>query len=329
MSLSKLSHLKQKLASLADYNHYSRVHPLKSFPTNCFVKRDDELGFGISGSKLRKYLSLIPFLENCKIQEAVLIGGAYSNNVLGLTQLLIERSIKPTLFLLGNGTSKKIGNYLLTSLFVPSSSIHWVARENWSQVEILATKYITQKDTIIIPEGALISEALPGAITLPLDVIRNEENLGSSFNHIFIEAGSGLTAIATILTFAWLEKETCVHVLLLADEQATFISKLKIFQKHFEQLVSQNLAWKHIEMRFQLHVPTTAKSFGSVNKTILHEIKHIAKTEGFLTDPIYSAKLFMEARKIIKKQRLKGNSLIVHSGGSLTLMGFQSQLTDF
>jgi 1-aminocyclopropane-1-carboxylate deaminase len=324
----KIAHLKQSLGHLEDYNQRSRVHQLKLFNPNCFVKRDDELSFGISGSKLRKYTSLIPFLEKNNTQEVIVIGGAYSNNVLGLSQLLIEHSIKPTLFLLGDSTSAHIGNFLLTSLFVPESSIHWVAREEWGQVESLAKDYAHQssESVVIIPEGALMPEALPGAMTLALDILRNEEKLGDSFAHLFLEAGSGLTAIAAILAFAWLERPTCVHVLLLADNEQTFIHKLESFRKHFEQLIAKNLSWESIKERFKLHIPTMAKSFGSVNKTILQKVREIARLEGFLTDPVYSVKLFLEAEKIIKEQGLRGSILIVHSGGGLTLMGFQEQL---
>ena len=69
---------------------------------NCFVKRDDELGFGISGSKIRKYRSLIPWLIQKGIEEVVIIGSSCSNHVLGLSQLLIENKLKPTLFLKGD-----------------------------------------------------------------------------------------------------------------------------------------------------------------------------------------------------------------------------------
>src|ERR1700761_5279772 len=81
------------------YATHSRVHSLRSFlfsGTTCYVKRDDELGFGVSGSKIRKYCSLIPFFLNQGIQEVVVIGNAYSNHVLSLVQLLIENQLSPT-----------------------------------------------------------------------------------------------------------------------------------------------------------------------------------------------------------------------------------------
>ena len=115
----------------ANYPFHSRVHRLASFDSQsvkCYVKRDDELGFGISGSKIRKYRSLIPWLKQEKIHEVVLIGSASSNHVLSLCQLLIENRLKPTLFLRGDPSYSKKGNCIFSSLFVPSSSIHWISK---------------------------------------------------------------------------------------------------------------------------------------------------------------------------------------------------------
>ena len=78
--------------------------------------------------------------------------------------------------------------------------------------------------------------------------------------------------------------------------------------------------------QFKLYRPTQAKAFGSVNAALFNYIKFLAKEEGFFTDPIYSAKLFWEAKNIVTAQALRGNVLIIHSGGALTLMGFQNQL---
>lgn len=332
--MNKINNLTQTLSPHVSALPHSRIHRLKTFNTNlatCFVKREDELGFGISGSKLRKYTSLLPHLLAKQCQEAVIIGSAYSNHILGLTQLLIENNIKPTLFLLGEQISKRQGNLLLTSLLVAESQIHWMSRKDWVDVESLATKYAQEQihTTIVVPEGAFMPAALPGALTLALDILQNEQQLQEKFDHIFIDAGTGLTAIATILVFAWLKKKTQIHILLLADNEAIFIDKLKQMQLIFEQLVNAKLHWQNIIKQFTLFLPTHAKSFGAINKNILHNIKTIAHEEGFFTDPIYSAKLFFETKKILKNKALQGNVLIIHSGGCLTLMGFQEQLSKF
>lgn len=304
---------------------HSRVHPLKTFDS-CKVKRDDELGFGVSGSKLRKYSSLIPHLIKNSVQEAVVIGSAYSNHVLSVSQLLIENRIKPTLFLLGEPSTDRRGNLLLTSLLVPESQQHWISRNDWPQVEALAANYAQGKSAMVIPEGACMDASLPGALTLALDLLANELEEGHAFDHIFIDAGTGLIAIATILAFSWLRKNTVLHILLLAGDRASFLEKLKQFQTTFESLTATQLHWEKILEQFILYQPSQARAFGSINKTILNHIGFLAREEGFFTDPIYSAKLFWEAKKISSEKALSGNILVIHSGGALTLMGFQDQL---
>lgn len=316
------------LKELGPYPYHSRVHPLKTFGQNCFVKRDDELGFGISGSKVRKYLSLIPYLLKNHVQEAIVIGGANSNNVLGLVQLLIENSIQPTLFLLGAEPSPPQGNYLLTSLFIPQESIQWIEHGDWKDVEPLAQQYADNQphQTMIVPEGAFMTEALPGALTLALDILQNEENLGLQFDHIFLDAGTGLTAITTVLAFTALEKPITTHVVLMAEDEKSFLEKLLRFKIFFEGLTGTKIEKHEITKRIKLHVPFTAKSFGSTNQQIFQEIHRIAVEEGFLTDPVYTAKLFLTFRHVLSEGQIKGNSLVVHSGGGLSLMGFQEQL---
>lgn len=327
----KIQTIKGLLEPLANYSQHSRVHLLKTFSTAnspCYVKREDELSFSISGSKLRKYLSLIPRLLQANITEAVVIGSAYSNHVLSLIQLLIENHIKPVLFLLGNTNYKKMGNLLFTNLFIAKENIHWISRDDWSNINNFVQAYCQKSPARIftIPEGALMPEALPGALTLALDILCNEQEIGLNFAQIFLDAGSGLMAIATILLFTYLDRPTVIHVLLLADDITIFLMKLNEYKNHFEYLLNISLNWEKILTKFKLHTPQQLRAFGSTNPTLFRYIHQLAQQEGILTDPIYSAKLFWEAHRIMQQKPFTGNSLIVHSGGGLTLMGFQEQL---
>lgn len=308
----------------ASYPYQSRIHPLKSF-TNVYVKRDDELGFGLSGSKVRKYRTLIPYLINSDCKEVVVIGSAHSNHVLSLTQLLIENNILPMLFLRGDPNRLKQGNALYNSLFVPPEHIRWFSKPEWKNVEIEAHKYVQvcPHKSLVLPEGGNIAECLPGALSLPLDIIKNEKENQLVFDHLFIDSGTGLMAIALILGFAWLRKNALVQVVLMAGNENDFLQQLKKYHAVFCLLMSADMPFP---TNFRLNTPKAALGFGKVNPSLFRFISHIAKTEGFLTDPIYSAKLFLEAREIIQKKSLQKNTLIIHSGGTITLAGFQNQL---
>lgn len=311
-----------------DYPVHSRIHLLRSFNTpfsRCYVKRDDELGFGISGSKIRKYRSLVPSLIANEIQEVVVIGSAYSNHILSLTQLLIENGLQPTLFLRGDPDRPHQGNALLTSLFISPHSIHWFSQSDWKNVEEAAQTYALGKKhpTLVLPEGGFHPWSLPGALTLPLDLLQNEQKNTIQFDHIFIEAGTGFTASALLLGLDWLKHPAHIHIVLLAEDKEAFLIRLKACHAIFSQLLKREISFPS---NFSLYLPLLTRGFGQINASLFENIKQIARTEGFLTDPVYSTKLFIESKQLIKQEQITGNILIHHSGGGLTLMGFQNQL---
>lgn len=296
------------------WNLSSRVHRLKHFPdegSTCYVKRDDELGCGISGSKLRKYASLLPFLIAKEIRHLIIIAGPQSNNLLAALQLAREFQLKVTAFLIQPWKLELQGNYKLSRLFLEEQEIVWVARNDWSHVNELAFKYLhgLRESGFVLYEGASVPEAMQGALTLADDIICNENVLGLIFQHIFIDAGTGFSAAALIKRLMELNHPALIHVLLLADNEEQFLNKLN----QWIGLIPNN---------FCCFYPTIAKAFGSVNQTIKKEVKRLAKEEGILADPIYAAKLFFESRKRIQMEQLKGNVLIIHSGGTLTVSAF-------
>ncbi len=205
-------------------------------------------------------------------------------------------------------------------MLIDRESIHFVSRKYWPNVGNIALEM--HPGVFILEEGGMAIEAMTGALTLCLDIIRNEEKEDINFEHVFIDAGTGFTAIMLLLGFAFLKKETNIHALLLADKPEVFLTKLESCRLDFEKLFKVECPFPK---KFHLHEPTQAKSFGSTNRHIFEEIRILAKVEGFLTDPVYSGKLFLESKKIMKEQLITEKTLIIHSGGALSLSGFQNK----
>ncbi len=147
-----------RLETAEAFRLQSRVHRLRWFGrSDIWVKRDDELSFGVSGTKLRKHASIIPALKQKGIEEVVVIGGANSNNVLSAAQTLTENNIRIIPFLLGP-PSEILGNLKLLSLFVDDNEIHWISRSQWADREHLANCYAEKRKAygikiFVLPEG--------------------------------------------------------------------------------------------------------------------------------------------------------------------------------
>lgn len=298
------------------YPKRSRVHALRSFGAGSYVKREDELGFGISGSKYRKYRTLIPYLR--KYEEVIVLGGPFSNHVLGITQLLLENGIKPTLFLKGAPPEKDEGNFFFLQMLLPSSSLHWITNQEWPQI---ASEYAAAREkAFILPEGGALFPSFLGALTLPLDILRNEKERDLTFDQIFFDVGTGYSAAALLLGLAFLERRVHCHLLLVAGAEEEFRQSVKELHSQFKRWLGKRCPWPEA---FTCHLPTLARSFGSTNKTLFQFIFQTAQEEGFFLDPIYSGKLFYHAKGLLKEKKMEGNSLLIHSGGALSLSGFQ------
>ncbi|MBA3536634.1 MAG: 1-aminocyclopropane-1-carboxylate deaminase, partial [Tatlockia sp.] len=127
------------------WNLSSRIHALNHFPNKevaCYVKRDDELGCGISGSKMRKYAVLIPHLIKKGIRHLIIIAGPQSNNLLAALQMAKEFQFSVTAILLKPHNREIQGNFKLSRLFLGEEEIVWVNREIWPRVEELANSYL-------------------------------------------------------------------------------------------------------------------------------------------------------------------------------------------
>lgn len=304
----------------------TRIHSLSSFDTNTartWLKREDESGFGISGCKKRKYASLLPWLRKHAYQQVYAIGGGSSNHLPGLLQLLREWRMGVHLFLKESHEQRLRGNPLLLYLLSDPAEITRVRAADWHQVEALARARKAAEpvaDSIyIVPEGAFCEPALPGACTLMLDILRNEAEAGLAFSHIFIDSGSAMTAGALVLMNALLGRSCCIHVVLTAGEVVFFRQRLRQLADWLPPVFGRS---GDLPDDFRLHMPVTARSFGSVNATVLAETKRLAREEGVLTDPVYTTKLMMTARAVVRQEKLAGEVLIVHSGGGTGLMGF-------
>ena len=313
-----------RLKTAEAFRLQSRIHRLQWFGrSDIWVKRDDELSFGVSGTKLRKHASIIPALKQKGIEEVVVIGGANSNNVLSAAQTLKENNIKMTPFLLGP-PSQKLGNSKLLSLFVDDSEIHWISRSQWGDCEDLVNNYVEKRKALgvkifVLPEGAHHPLALPGSLSILVDILRNERESGVCFDHIFIDAGTGMVAQSLLSGAAAIGRKTIFHVVILAGSFEDFQSGLSRVVQYTEEFLDLSPCPLP---DYHLYYPATAKSFGSTNKTIFKEIRRIAREDGILTDPVYSSKLFLTARQTILNKKFGGNILLIHSGGGLALTGF-------
>lgn len=310
---------------------FTRIHKTRlshKLNTDVWLKREDESSFGISGPKMRKYASILPFIEENLFRKVVLMGGAYSNHLVSLPQLLISRGIETHLFMRGEKELKINGNQLWIRLLNKPQNLHWISRSDWANADEIIAEFAERhrsegSSVLCIPEGGSMAAALPGACTLGQDIRRNEIDHALFFNHVFMDAGTGFSAIAALLDDYRIHPERHWHIVLMADTKENFLQKLDQMFTWY-QCLHPGINTK--PGNFTLYDPPAHLKFGKVNSEVLKETMDIARNHGVLSDPVYGTKLWMRVRQSIENNEVRGNILLIQSGGT-SLTGFMDKLS--
>ncbi|HYX32513.1 MAG TPA: hypothetical protein VE954_05320 [Oligoflexus sp.] len=303
----------------------SRVHPLRAWSEQVWLKRDDE--FGLYGSKWRKLQGLAYAVKQEQADTILAWGGSRSQFLLGLVQLGRELGRDVRLLVKEGSPRHRHGPDLLWPLLVPSASLEIVSRSAWPNIENLAQQRAEAltaagRKVFVVREGGAQLEALWGALSLPLDLDQQQRESGLSFSKIWIDAGTGLTAQAMIIGLGLLQSSALCEVLLCAGNQDSFTQDLERRRDELAAVLQRDIPLAS----FRCHVPSLAKSFGSTNQAVFQEIARTAQDCGVLLDPIYSAKLFMQVRETQPEWTPEDRVLILHSGGTASLFGFPAEL---
>lgn len=318
-----------------ELNWKSRCHPLNGYlphsaSSPLFIKREDELNANATGTKHRKYLSLLPALEHSGYNRIILIGSAHSNNVVGLAQLLRSRGIDVSVLIKTPGNNQLTGNHLFLTMLLPPDRMEYVSHGDWPRVEQIAEQRVARLKrqgiyATAIPEGGYSEAAVPGILTLAADLWRNATELELEFRDIWTDSGTGVSAIGLLLGMRLLGMtRPRVHIIQIAGNPAEFRQRYDQFEQWLEKLAEKPLPEARPEIRFIQ--PATAASYGSVNQTILRESWSIARETGLLMDPVYSVKHLYTVKYEMQRHAPEGPQLILYNGGTLGLCGFQSRL---
>jgi 1-aminocyclopropane-1-carboxylate deaminase/D-cysteine desulfhydrase-like pyridoxal-dependent ACC family enzyme len=310
----------------------TRIHLIEKYNENrIFLKREDETGFGISGYKLRKYWSLLPFLRKEKFDLVLVAGGSHSNNVLALAQILKENGIGMKAYLRGESHLPLKGNHFLIRLLLKEQELEYIPRNEWSgykeKIDNDAEQFRKSgKKVFILPEGAATRAAVPGIMTLFFDILYNEKNEGVEFDSILIDAGTGFTAVVLLFANALLLVPKKIHIL----SQAASENEIEeMIVKVSEWLLQLSGAKWPKPQNYSVHIPRSNKKFGLPDQEILTFIRSFASEKGVLTDPVYSGPFIFEALKLIHSGELETGkaTLMVHSGGGTSLLGYSDKFT--
>jgi 1-aminocyclopropane-1-carboxylate deaminase len=294
-----------------------------------WVLRDDEL-CGFWGSKSRKYKSIIPYCLERGISRIIATGGVNSNNLAAAAIFCAEAGIQLTAFAVldhQDDTQQAIGNRFLLRLAVSPEHLILVNRKDRQGIESAMREMAASLEssgikTLVLAEGGGCIPAVAGAMTLADEFTqpRDEWPDQKRPDHIFIDSGTALTAASLAAAMSrWPDAPaTKLHII----QMAGFTEQI---MRAFTEWVTPatGVTWEDVAAFTRIYRPTKPRSYGATNAALFAFIQHMARAHGILTDPVYSAKMFMRAIELIQGQNLRGRIVMIHTGGISGLMGYR------
>lgn len=299
-----------------------------------YFKRDDLLGLTLGGNKTRK----LEFLMADAIEkgaDTILTCGAVQSNHCRLTlSAAVKEGLKCQLILeerVPNSYNPKASgnNYLFNLLGVEDIRVVPGGSNMLEELNKLADELKAKgRKPYVIPGGGSNPLGALGYVSCAQEIIEQMFEMGLTFDHIVTPSGSAGTHAGLITGL----KGNNVHIPLTGisvnrNQEVQTNAVYDLALKTCEKLEIENPVQREDIIVFDDYV---GAGYSIPTESMIDAVKLLAKTEGILTDPVYTGKTLDGMLSLIKKGYFKDAEriLFVHTGGSPALFAYEEELRE-
>ncbi len=293
-----------------------------------YVKRDDELGPGLGGNKTRKLEYLLADARRKRHHKVATFGGLQSNHARLTAAAANQCGMEAHLLYFEKRPRQMAGNLLLNQLlgakmhFIPFGGGGGMTLEASVRLARLVSLALVGRN-YFIPVGGHTWLGCLGYVCAALELDEQVRALGLEEAHLVLAAGSGGTLAGLMAGLALCGSD----IQLLGID----VGKLwKAFPASVASLTNEICARLGEPHRFTpQNVPLieetyVGRQYGVPSPEGHSAAKRLARLEGILLDPVYTAKAFAGMLGEMEKGNLgQGDPVIfLHTGGLPALFAF-------
>ena len=292
-----------------------------------FMKRDDLTGLALGGNKTRKleYILADALKQGC--DTIITAGAAQSNHCRQTAAAAAKLNLECHLLLGGKAPHKAQGNLLLDHIF--GSHIHWTGsnRKGEDIARIFAQLKAAGKTPYLVPYGG--SNEL-GAMSF-IDAVAElqQQKQGREFSHVVFASSSGGTHAGLILGKQIYNKTFELVGINIDKDKNTNLP----FDQQITQLVNSTAKFIGLDYTFSkdeliLNADYVGDGYGVVGPQENEAIALIAKYEGILLDPVYTARAMSGLIHLIRSGKMGKDDEVLfwHTGGAPSLFAYADDL---
>jgi D-cysteine desulfhydrase len=293
-----------------------------------WVKRDDLTGLLETGNKIRKLEFLVGEALTQNADTLITCGTLQSNCCRTVAAVAARLGLKAVLALKGTPPSEYDGNLLLDRLL--GAQIHYVDEEAWPKVEqvmeeLAARLRAAGRTPYVIPEsGATVVGAL-GYLTCGQEIAEQVRHGAPEFDTIAITAFSGGSQAGLLMA----KQLTGLRANIVAVPIAWTAERVRAYVTDVIDRARRRFG---LAVAVPAEIPLIDGYQGAgraeVRREELQMVLRLARLEGIVLDPVYTAKAFGALLDCIHRDRqaLGRRVCFIHTGGVFSVFPFREAL---
>lgn len=300
------------------------LEPLKELTKNLgkgnlYIKRDDLLGHGLGGNKLRKLEYLLKEALDDKATRIVTMGGIQSNHARLTASVCPHYHLSCSLILKGERPERLTGNLLLDSIY--GADIHYMKDYDKDELKAIYETYKLNGDRLyVIPMGGSTPTGTLGYVAMMREL---KEQLPEGVKHLVLAAGSLGTLAGCIIGNALFNLGLTIWGIdVLGNPRG---------KEDLEGLIDDTIKKYNFDVTikddYNLLTEYLGAGYNKEDYESRRYLYYLARQEGILLDPCYTAKAFYGFLDLVETEVISPDedALFLHTGGSPILFSAEHQ----
>jgi D-cysteine desulfhydrase len=293
-----------------------------------WVKRDDLTGLLESGNKIRKLEFLLGEASRQGADTLITCGTAQSNCCRTVAAVAARLGLRAVLALQGDPATPDDGNLLLDRLL--GAEIHFCDDVAWSKVgetldELAARVRERGGRPFVIPESGATAEGALGYVVCGQEIAQQIRHGAPDFDTIVITAFSGGSHAGLLMAKQLTGLRAGIVSVPIAWEGGRV-------REYIDQVVARVAERYRLPVRPPDRIDLLDGYQGAGRSGVRREefqtVLDVARLEGLVLDPVYTAKAFGALLDVLRADRARFGRRVcfIHTGGIFSVFPFRAQL---
>ncbi len=294
-----------------------------------FIKRDDQTGLAMGGNKTRKLEYLVGDALGKKCDVIITGGAQQSNHCRQTAAAAAKAGLECHLVLGGEKPDVFTGNLLLDTLF--GATLHFCGdlRKGEKIPEMVEQLTAQGKKTYIIPYGGSNITGALGFVAAVEELQLQMKEQQLQFNEVVFASSSGGIQAGLMVGKALFKSEYNILGIGIDKDEIEGVS----LENYILNLANQTATAIDLSKEFSiqdihLNNEYLGDGYGIVTTAEMEAIDLLARYEGILLDPVYTAKAMAGLIGLIRNRRYSKTDKVLfwHTGGGPALFYYNKEL---